>query len=110
MAPFIHAPSIIFAPTDEVSCFPEVLTVVADPDLSGLLVDAHAPRITQAVGPVFRSRIGHSNKWIVLGHGVRLRSVRVIDVDAQHAAEKLAQILARVPSIRIARAVARRDV
>jgi len=90
--------------------FPKVLAIVAHPDLPGLLVDAHAPRVTQAIGPVFRARIGHSYKWVVLGHGVRLRSVRVIDVDAQHAAEKLAQILAAVPPIRIARAVAGRDV
>src|SRR5258707_15613576 len=107
MAPFIHAPSIIFAPTDEVSCFPEVLTVVASPDLSGLLVDAHAPRITQAVSPVFRSRVRHPNKRIVLWHRVRLRPADTIDVNAQHTAQQLAQILAGIPSIRVACSVAR---
>src|SRR5206468_2426201 len=44
------------------------------------------------------------------GHGVLLRLVRVIDIDAQHAALKFAQILACVPTIRVARAVAGRDV
>src|ERR1041384_1789953 len=66
MAAFINAPPTILAAADEMRRFPKVLAVVADPDLPGLLVDAHAPRIAQAVGPVFRSRIGHPNKWVVL--------------------------------------------
>src|SRR5882672_11431322 len=99
MAPFINTPSIILAAPDEVRRFPEVLTVVACPNLSGLLVDAQPPRVAQAVGPVFGSRVRHRDKRIVPRHRVTLRSTDVIDIDAQHTAEQLAQVLAAIPSI-----------
>ena len=110
MAAFINAPAIIFTAPDQMRRFPKVLAVVANPDLAGLFINAHAPGISQTVSPVLRPRVGHSNKWIVLRHRVSPRSVRMIDINAQHAAEKLAQILSCVPSVRIARAVAGRDV
>ena len=110
MAAFINAPAIILTAPDQMRRFPKVLAVVAGPDLASLFIDAQAPGIAQTVSPVLRSRVGHSNKWIVLRHRVSLCSVRMIDIDAQHATEKLAQILSRVPSVRIARAVAGRDV
>src|SRR5262245_13237310 len=90
MASFVNAPAIIFTTPDEVSGFPEILAVVAHPDLPGFLINAHAPRIAQTVSPVFRSRVFQSDKGIVVGYRVRLRSVRVININAQHATEKFA--------------------
>ena len=110
MASFIHTPPIIFAAADQISRLPQILTVVSHPDLSRLLIDAHAPRISQPIGPVLRPRIGHPEKWIVFWNRVTLRSADMIHINAQDAAQQFAQILTRIPSVRVARSIARRDI
>src|SRR5438128_5104108 len=80
VAAFVNAPPVVFAAPDEVRRFPKVLPIVACPDLAGFAVDRQPPRIAQAVSPVFRSRIFPSHKGVVLGHGVSLGSIRVIDI------------------------------
>ena len=46
-----HAPAVVVALLDEVRLLPQVLAVVADPEVAGLRVVADAPRVAQAVGP-----------------------------------------------------------
>ena len=82
MTAFIHAPAIVLAAPDEMRGFPEVLSVVAGPDRSGLFVDAQSPGIAQPVRPVLRPRIGHAHKWVVLRNGVSLTALWMIDVNA----------------------------
>src|SRR6266576_1373206 len=90
MAAFIDAPTVVFTASHQVSRFPKVLAVIADPDLTGLFVNRQPPRIAQTAGPIFGSRIFQPDEGIVLGHGVRLPAVRVINVNAKNAAVKLA--------------------
>src|SRR5688572_6224567 len=110
VAAFIHAPTVILAAPHQMSGFPKILTIVAGPDSPGLLINGQSPGIAQTIGPIFRSCVFYSDEWVVLGHGVRLRSVRTIYVDAQNAAVQIAQVLTRHPVIRIARAVATGNV
>src|SRR5213592_3879197 len=110
MAAFINAPAVILAASHEVGRFPKVLTIIACPDLTCLAVNRHPPGIAQTVGPELRSCIFPADKWVVLRHRVGLRSVRMIRIDAQHTAEKVAQVLAGHPPIGVARSVARGDV
>src|SRR4029077_3929899 len=85
MAAFIDAPSIVFTTSNKMRRFPEVLPVISHPNRSGFSVDAHPPGIAQTVSPVLRPCIGHPHERVVFGHGVRLRSARVIDINAQDA-------------------------
>ena len=68
MTPFINAPTVILTAPQQMGCFPEVLTVVPHPDLSGFLVHAHPPGIAQTVGPVLRPGVFRPHKGIVLGY------------------------------------------
>src|SRR2546425_8296951 len=86
MAAFIDAPTVVFTAPHQVRRFPKVLPVIADPDLTGLFVNRQSPRVAQPVSPIFRSRIFQSDEWIVLGHRVTLRALRVINVNSKYAA------------------------
>src|SRR5262245_1459550 len=104
------APAVVFAGPHEMRRFPEVLPVVPHPDLSALGIDAHSPRVAQPVGPYLRARPGHLHERVVRRHRVAQRIRAVVDIDPEHAPEKIVERLSGVPAVRIARAVARRDI
>ena len=71
------APAVIGAAFDQVNLLPEVLPLIAHPDLAGLLVDHDPPRLPQAVGIGLGPGVFHRcyeaariEDRIVLGHGV----------------------------------------
>src|SRR5687768_2557275 len=90
VASFVNAPSIIFARPHQMRRFPKVLTVVPCPDLSTLLVDAHAPRVAQPVSPDFRPGSFHIDEWVVLRHGIGSASFGSIDINAKNPAQQFA--------------------
>src|SRR6266576_961127 len=100
MTAFIDAPPVVLAPSHQVSCFPKVLPVIADPDLTAHLVYRQPPGVPQSVGPLFWSRFFQTDEWIVLGHRVRSRSIRMINVNTKYAAVQCRQVLSCDPVVR----------
>src|SRR5262249_51403180 len=58
MAALDYAPSIIISTMDQICRLPQILPVVADPDVAGLFVNAHAPGVAKTVCPGFRPCVG----------------------------------------------------
>src|ERR1043166_2860493 len=110
MVPLINTPTVILATSEQVSRFPKVLAIVAHPDVSGPSVDRHAPWVAQAIRPELWTCIGPPNKRVVLGHRPGLVAFVVIDIDAQHPAQQIAQVLSSHPTVRVTRPIARRDI
>src|SRR5882672_9714755 len=102
MAAFIDAPTVILTSSHQMGCLPQVLAIIADPDLTALLVKREPPRVAQPVCPLFGSRIFQPHEWIVPRHRVGLCAVRVVNIDAKYAAVKFRQILSCDPVVRIA--------
>src|SRR4029078_1066065 len=99
MTSFIDTPSVILTATDEGGGLPKVLTIIYHPDPSGFLVDTKAQGIPQAVAPILGARIGPPNERVVFWNRIILRSTRMIDIDAKHAAQQIAQVLTGHPPV-----------
>src|SRR4051794_23707411 len=110
MAALGQAPAVIAALLDQVNLLPEILTVLADPELARLAVEAEPPGIAQAVGPELGPGAGASDEGVVPGYAVVPARVGVIDVDSQHGRQQVIQGLPRHVCVRAAGAVSRRDV
>src|SRR5207249_620937 len=65
MVPLHDAPAVVVAFFDEERLLPQVLAVLADPEVARLFIDAHAPRSTQAERPDFRACAFHGDERIV---------------------------------------------
>src|SRR4029450_4010511 len=72
VASFHHAPAEVVPLLDEVGLLPEVLAVVADPELIARGVIGDPPGIAQAIGPRFRREALVINERVVLWDGVSL--------------------------------------
>src|SRR5262245_44476917 len=94
VAALIDAPAEVVAFADEKDLLPEILAVVANPDVARFWIDRESPRIPESVSP----RFGHdpvlANERVVLGHAVCLAFGRMIDVDPQQLGRELRQVLA----------------
>src|SRR6266446_6470222 len=110
MAALIDAPTVVFTFSHQVSRFPKVLAVIADPDLTALFVNRQPPWVAQTVGPIFGSRIFQPDEWIVPRHRVRLCAIRVVNVKAKYAAVKFGPVLPCDPVVRVACSVTTGDV
>ncbi len=111
MAPFHDAPAVVVPLADKVDLFPQILPVVAHPDMPGLLIDRHPPRIPQAICPRLRHDPVFPNKRVVGGNGVVLRRFvagrrrRLVDIDPEHLREEHGHVLPDQRQVGIARAV-----
>src|SRR5205814_6663128 len=110
-----QVPAVVAALDEDVDLLVQVLTDIGSPELAGLLVERHAPDVAKTVGPGFGNGTREltllgSHEGIVRGHGVVLAGVLLIDVDAQHLAERLLEVLAVAERIVGGAAVAQRDV
>ena len=110
VAPLADAPAVVGPLLDQVDLLPEVLAVVADPELARLAVVAQPPGVAQAVGPDLGPGAGAVDERVVLGHPVVPARVGVIDVDPQHGPQQVVERLAGQVGVGAARAVARGDV
>src|SRR5687767_4735370 len=112
LAPFDDAPAKVVAATDAIDELPQFPTDVADPQLSGAAIEAHLPRIAQAVGPRFAASACKLDEWIIGGNGVRAAILLPSHIDPQDFREQRRHVLARVVLVGRKRraAVARRDI
>ena len=67
MAALGDAPAVVVPFVDQVRLLPEVLAVLSDPDVAGLLVAGDSPGIAEAVGPGFGPKRLSPTIRIVLG-------------------------------------------
>ena len=89
VAPLVNTPAVVFAGPNQMYRLPQILPVVANPNLPGQRVNGKPPRIAQAVGEQLGPRVRQVDKRIVRRDDVRLFRRAVADVDAQHTAEKV---------------------
>src|SRR4029079_17073113 len=70
VAPLIDAPAKIIGLANKIDLLPEILAVVADPDVPGLWIARQPPRIAKAISPRFGNDALLSDERIVRRHAV----------------------------------------
>ena len=110
MAPFAQAPAVVGALLDQVNLFPQVLPILADPELARLAVVAEPPRVPEAVSPHLGPGALAIDERVVFRYSVVSAWVRMIDVDPQYGPQQVVDGLAGQIGVRAAGAVPRRDV
>ena len=91
VAPLGDAPAVVAPLLDQVNLLPEVLPILADPELARLAVVAQPPGVAQAVGPQLGPGSLAIDERVVLGHAVVPARVGVIDVDPQHGRQQVVE-------------------
>ena len=109
---FHHTPSVVAAALDAIEHFPQFPADIANPQIAGLLIEAHPPRIAKTVRPDLAASPLQIDERIVGRNAVVLAVVGVIDVDPQNARQEVADILPRSPRVGWIRpgAVSRGDI
>ncbi len=110
MAPFAHAPAVVAPLLDDAHHFPQVLPDFARPKIARRRVEAELPHLAVPVRPDFGPRIGDADERIVGGDRVFALVGRVVDVDPQHRAQQISQVLAGLQFVGNAASVARGQV
>src|SRR5229473_4620553 len=100
MTSFEDAPAIIAAALHAINHLPQFPAHVAHPQIPGLPVDAHPPRVAQSVSPDLRARAGHVHERIVWRHAIRPALFGVIDIDPQDGGKQVANVLTGVQRVR----------
>src|SRR4051794_14014498 len=94
MAPFIDAPPKIVPFANEIDLLPQILAVVADPDMTRSGIDRQPPGISQAVSPGLWHDAFVTDEGIIWRHAVVFAIRRMIDIDPQDFAREPCQVLA----------------
>src|SRR5262245_42699998 len=76
---FVNAPAVVGAALDEESLLPQVLAVLADPDVASGLVDVNSPGVAEAVGVGFRPSARSLQEWVVGRNGIGLARCGVVN-------------------------------
>src|SRR5262245_65464885 len=80
VAAFVYAPAKVVELANEINLLPQVLAIVADPDVPRFWIDRQPPRIAQAIGPGLRHDIIFADEWIFERKAVWLAIGRVFCV------------------------------
>ena len=96
---FEQAPAEVVTRIDLANQLPQFPANIADPQLSRLAVEAHLPRITQAVRPDFAASPVEFDERIIDGDRVGAVGLRPIDVDSQYRGQQVADVLPGVEAI-----------
>ena len=106
-----NVPAVVPALGDEVDLFPLVLPDICRPQLTGLAVDAHAPNVSQTVGPDFLARVVLAIGERIVGRDAVLQvAAAAVDVNAQDFAEQVVEVLRVVVRVVGFAAVAGTDI
>src|SRR5579884_231381 len=97
---FHDRPAIIATLLHTIDHLPELPADVADPQVTGLAIEAHPPGVTKAVSIHLGPGSGRFDERIVGRNGVRFAVGLVIHVDTQDRGEKIADVLTGVEDIR----------
>ena len=104
------APSVVATSLDTEDHLPEVLADIAGPEVAGGGVEAHFPRLAQAVGPDLRPCPLGLQEGVVSGDGVGKFFAGMVNIDPQDRAGEIGEILSGEVEIGDAAAVAGGDV
>src|SRR5439155_3011774 len=104
------APAVVGALLDEIHLLPQVLAVLPNPQIAGGAIDVQSPRVAEAIRPRFGPHALLADERVVLGDGVILATVGMVDIDAQHLGAETTKVLAGEIGIGVGGAVAGRDV
>ena len=107
---FHERPAVILAAMRDARVFPQVLAILAHPQVAGHAILRHAPWIAKSIGPCFGTRAFRFQKGIVGGDAVRLSVRRMLHVYAKQLGQQPREVLAGIPFIAVARAVAAGDI
>ena len=93
LAALHDAPAVIAASLDAKDHLPQIPADITDPQVAGLEVETHPPRIAEAVRPDLRPGTERSGKRVVRRDSVGETWVEAIDVDAQDRRQQVADVL-----------------
>ena len=121
LVPFAQAPAVVRPLRAEIDLLPQILSDVGDPQSAGAPIERHPPRVAQAVGPDLLAHAGgarrlaavlghHGDEGIVIGDSVGRLLPFGVDVDPQHLAEEVLEVLPVAERIILLAAVAVGDV
>src|SRR6478735_999817 len=91
---FEHGPTVISSALDAIEHFPQLPADIANPQIACLAIEAHAPRIAQAVRPHFAARSWHADERVVVRDAVVLSTFGMVHVDSQDGRGQVTDVLA----------------
>ena len=99
LAAFHNAPAVVAAALHLVNHFHAFPADIAHPQVALGAIKTHPPRIAHAVGPHLAARAGCFHKWIIRRDPIRAALVAGIHVNAQNAAEQIADVLTGLQAV-----------
>src|SRR5262249_40423929 len=94
LKPFIHVPTIILAPPNNIDLFVPILPNVPRPKFTRKRVEAESPRLAQAHRPNLWPHISSAHKRIIRRNRIRSSFAHMVDVNAQHLSQEQHSVLA----------------
>ena len=99
MSPFLDRPAVVAAFLHAIDHLPQLPADIADPEIAGGPIEAHAPGVAKSVGINLRPSLRDADERVVRRNRVRLAAFGAIDVDAQDRRQQIADVLARIQSV-----------
>ena len=100
LAALHDAPAVVAAALDAEDHLPQVPADIAHPQVAGLGVKTHPPRVAEAVRPDLRPGTERSGKRVVRRDSVGETWVEAVDVDAQDRRQQVADVLPGFQAVR----------
>ena len=100
LAALHDAPAIVSTALHLVNHLHAFPTDIAHPQVAFHAIETHPPRITHAVGPHFAAGSWHFHKGIIRRNAICAAFVSGIHINAQNAAEQIANVLAGFQAVR----------
>ena len=97
---FDQTPAVVGPPLYTIDQFPQLPAHITDPKGTRLGIEAHLPRVTEAVRPDLPSRSVELHKGIIAGDRIAPAGIRMVDVDPQDRRKQRRDVLARLPRVR----------
>ena len=121
LVPLAQAPAVVRPLRAEIDLLPEILANIGDPQSAGAPIERHPPWVAQPVGPDLPAHAGgarrlatvlchHGDEGIVVRDSVGRLVPLGVDVDPQHLAEEVLEVLPVAERIVLLSAVAVGDI
>ena len=100
LAALHDAPAEVAAALDAEDHLPQVPAYITHPQVTGLEVKTHPPRVAEAVRPNLRPGTERGGKRVVRWHTIGKAGVAAVDVDAQDRRQQVADVLPGFQAVR----------
>ena len=100
LAALHDAPAVVAAALDAEDHLPQIPADITHPQVTGLEVKTHPPRVAEAVRPDLRPGTERGGKRVVRWHTIGKAGVAAVDVDAQDRCQQVADVLPGFQAVR----------